>query len=58
MKKVKLKKDFNYEIKEIEIPEGVKKEWTEDYQDSKGYWKYYYVSKKGQKKECEVVWTM
>lgn len=57
MKTVKLKRNFPYEPKEIEIPEGVTKEWVEDYQDNRGYWKYFYINKKGNKKECKVEWV-
>jgi len=54
MKIVKLKKDFPDIISEIEVPEGVFKEEVTDYQDTKPYYKYFYINKKGNKKECEV----
>lgn len=55
--KVKLKRDFNFDILEVEVPENVIREWVNDYQDTKGYWKYFYISKKGKKKECEINWV-
>ena len=58
MKTVKLRKDiFTGTEKEVYIPKGVIKEKTYDYQDQKPYYKYYYISKKGNKKECKVKWV-
>lgn len=56
--KVILKKDLNYETQEVYIPKGVIKEFIYDYQDAKGYYKYYYISKKGKKKECKIQWQI
>ncbi len=44
-------------IVEVEIPLEVVKEKAYDYQDSAPYFKYYYVSKKGNKKECKIKWV-
>ncbi len=34
--KVKLTKDLNFDIKEVDVPHGVIKEWATDYKDTKG----------------------
>jgi|GEM_PF-4384032 len=55
MKVVKLKKErCPDKIIEIEIPISVFKEEIYDYQDSTPYYKYYYINKKGNKKECKI----
>lgn len=53
---VKLTKE-DYITKEVYIPEGVTKEKVYDYQDPEPYYKYYYMSKKGNKKECKIKWV-
>jgi hypothetical protein len=58
MKTVKLKRErVPDRVVEIEIPEGVTKEKVYDYQDPAPYYKYFYITKKGNKKECKVKWV-
>jgi hypothetical protein len=58
MKTVKLRRErVPDRIVEIEIPEGVIKEKVYDYQDPAPYDKYFYISKKGNKKECKIKWV-
>lgn len=58
MKTVKLRKEiFTGIIEEVEIPDGVTKEKIYDYQDPAPYYKYFYMSKKGIRKECEIKWV-
>ena len=47
----------NYITKEVNIPEGVIKEEIYDYQDPAPYYKYYYISKKGNRKPCKIKWV-
>lgn len=54
MSKTVILKVDNYIRKEVFIPEGVIKEEVYDYQDPAPYYKYYYTSKKGNKKECKI----
>ena len=56
MMTVKLTKE-NYITKEVDIPEGVVKEKVYDYQDPYPYYKYFYISKKGNRKECKIEWV-
>lgn len=54
---IKLRKEFTpYRIVEVEIPEGVIKEKVYDCQDPEPYYKYFYINKKGNKKECKIKW--
>lgn len=54
---VKLKKEiFSGIIDEVFIPFGCFKEKIFDNQDTKPYFKYFYISKKGIKKECKIKW--
>ena len=53
---VKLTKE-NDITKEVDIPEGVVKEKVYDYQDPYPYYKYFYISKKGNRKECKIEWV-
>jgi len=55
MKEVKISRNpITGDERVIEVPEGCFKELTYDYQDSKPYYKYFYISKKGKKKECKI----
>ena len=57
MKTVKLRRVLFCDPEEVEIPEGVTKEKIYDYQDPAPYYKYFYTSKKGIRKECEIKWV-
>lgn len=63
MKTVKLlrgdyfKNEITSTTEEVYVPEGCYKEKIEDYQDPKPYYKYYYTSKSGNKKECNIEWV-